>query len=421
MRRSLRDTTQPASQPTEGDADVRSLHLTRPGWAGPLALVTLALLAPPSTARAQLGTAKPAPVIKLKQPIPFRVHQRDRDEKADIAIEVEPLSAGFDVTVAGASYFALGGSSVEPTKTRFEDGKLLGVPTGGPYVINVDVRVNDSHPSRSRSRTSSSATSGSSPASRTWKAWATWSTSRRRTRRVTLLGMDGKWSQAEEPLHWLVDSPDPVHSGDPATRDEAVGRRSTRTAPRGRGSACRSPSALVERDRRPDRPDRLRARRHEHGAVGPGQEGRGRQEPLRLDAPARSSSPAARSRACSGTRARATPTPRPPRSIPRSSPTSSRPSAPTSISPSCRSTSCRSAGSSARGDPKDWNAVQDAERRLAERVPNTAVVAVDRPGARRPDPRRHPGPEARRAAAGEGRRSASCSARSARPRRPSTA
>ena len=33
--------------------------------------------------------------------------------------------------------------------------------------------------------------------------------------------MDGHWSQAEEPLHWLVDSPDPVHSGDPATRESA--------------------------------------------------------------------------------------------------------------------------------------------------------------------------------------------------------
>jgi sialate O-acetylesterase len=38
--------------------------------------------------------------------------------------------------------------------------------------------------------------------------------------RVSLLGMDGRWQRAEEPLHWLVDSPDPVHSGDPDTRAE---------------------------------------------------------------------------------------------------------------------------------------------------------------------------------------------------------
>ena len=38
--------------------------------------------------------------------------------------------------------------------------------------------------------------------------------------KVMLLGMDGKWGQAEEPLHWLIDSPDPVHSGDPKNRAE---------------------------------------------------------------------------------------------------------------------------------------------------------------------------------------------------------
>jgi sialate O-acetylesterase len=36
--------------------------------------------------------------------------------------------------------------------------------------------------------------------------------------RVMLLGMDGRWGMAEEPLHWLVDSPDPVHSGDSSSR-----------------------------------------------------------------------------------------------------------------------------------------------------------------------------------------------------------
>ena len=40
-----------------------------------------------------------------------------------------------------------------------------------------------------------------------------------------ILGMDGKWAQAEEPLHWLVDSPDPVHSGDPKTRAERSARQ----------------------------------------------------------------------------------------------------------------------------------------------------------------------------------------------------
>ena len=58
--------------------------------------------------------------------------------------------------------------------------------------------------------------------------------------RVMLLGMDGKWAQAEEPLHWLVDSPDPVHSGDPKTVPS--GRPSnTRREQKGPAWACRSP------------------------------------------------------------------------------------------------------------------------------------------------------------------------------------
>jgi len=63
--------SQPASN-NEGDADVRSLHLTRPGWAD---------RSPGHTRRCwprldgpgpgQVNTS--CPVIKLKQPIPFRV------------------------------------------------------------------------------------------------------------------------------------------------------------------------------------------------------------------------------------------------------------------------------------------------------------------------------------------------------------
>ncbi len=54
--------------------------------------------------------------------------------------------------------------------------------------------------------------------------------------RVMLLGMDDKWRQAEEPLHWLVDSPDPVHSGDPNTRAErSAQEHKTRTKGAGLG------------------------------------------------------------------------------------------------------------------------------------------------------------------------------------------
>src|SRR5262249_9526759 len=51
--------------------------------------------------------------------------------------------------------------------------------------------------------------------------------------KVSLLGMDGRWRQAEEPLHWLVDSPDSVHSGDPATR---AGRSAAQPKTPGKGA-----------------------------------------------------------------------------------------------------------------------------------------------------------------------------------------
>ena len=92
----------------------------------------------------------------------------------------------------------------------------------------------------------------------------------------------------------------------------------------------------------------------------------------------RSRKPAARSRACSGIKVKATRWDRAKhgRLIRESSAISSRRSAPISASPSCRSITFRSAGSSPGFDPKGWNAVQDAQRTLPERVPNTAVVSV---------------------------------------------
>ncbi len=63
--------------------------------------------------------------------------------------------------------------------------------------------------------------------------------------RVMALGMDGKWVRAEEPLHWLVDSPDPVHSGDPSDR----ARRSAdthKTRSDGAGLGLPFAAAMVE-------------------------------------------------------------------------------------------------------------------------------------------------------------------------------
>src|SRR5262249_59089266 len=67
---------------------------------------------------------------------------------------------------------------------------------------------------------------------------------------VMVLGMSGEWSRAEEPLHWLADSPDPVHSGDPATR----ARRSAnehKTRAKGAGLGLPFATAMVQATRVP--------------------------------------------------------------------------------------------------------------------------------------------------------------------------
>jgi hypothetical protein len=353
---------------------VRSLHLTRPGWAGPLALVTLALLAPPSTARAQgQVNTKPAPVIKLKQPIPFRVHQRDRDGKADIAIEVEPLIGSFDVTIAGASFFASDGRSVEP-KTRFEDGKLLGVPTGGPYIITVDVRVNEAI----RQVQVQNVFVGD--------LWVLAGQSNMQgvgdlldvtppNPRVQVLGMNGKWSNAEEPLHWLVDSPDPVHSGDPSTREKRSADEHKHRA-KGAGLGLPFASALVNATGVP-----IGLIATAHGGTSMAQ-----WDPAKKDDGGTSLYGSMLGQIkLAGGKVKGLLWYQGESDAMNSDATKAYPKAFADFIAAVRSDLHQpelpfyyvQIGRYIRsGDPKDWNAVQDAERLLAERVPNTAVVAV---------------------------------------------
>ena len=103
--------------------------------------------------------------------------------------------------------------------------------------------------------------------------------------KVMLLGMDGNWGQAEEPLHWLIDSPDPVLSGDPKTRRQSI-RPGAQVSNQGNRPWLAGFAVGDGRvDRRSDRPGGLRSRRHEHGAMEPFQERGGGSQALWLDAP----------------------------------------------------------------------------------------------------------------------------------------
>ena len=217
------------------------------------------------------------PVVKLKEPASNCVYQRDANDRAEIPITLaENQKAG---KIASAQVH--GGGFV--FQGKLVDCKLVGVPIGGPYTISC------------RFEGASVATAEVSNVF-VGDLWVLAGQSNMEGvgdlidvtpphPRVMLLGMDGKWSPAEEPLHWLVDSPDPVHSGDPKTR---AARSAQKHKTRRKGAGLGLPFAVGAGrvDRRSDRPGRLRPRRHQHGTVEPGQEGAGGEQPLRLDAAA---------------------------------------------------------------------------------------------------------------------------------------
>lgn len=187
-----------------------------------LSLTALLALAAPAPQAARGQESKPAekvqpkvktaPTLKLKEPVASRVYQRDRDGKADIPVVLDESQGIEDATIASASITGPLG-----TQVKFEDGKIVGVPTGGPYAINVRAKVGGVLHNINVGNVF------------VGDLWVLAGQSNMEgvgdlidvtppNDQVMLLGMDGNWSRAEEPLHWLVDSPDQVHSGNPDDR-----------------------------------------------------------------------------------------------------------------------------------------------------------------------------------------------------------
>jgi sialate O-acetylesterase len=116
------------------------------------------------------------------------------------------------------------------------DGKLSGVPTGGPYTIEAgDTKIGPVFVGDLWVLAGQSNMEGYGDLTNVQPPHPL----------VQSLGMDGKWVQAEEPLHWLVDSPDPVHSGDPATR-EARSKQQHASRKKGAGLGLPFAVAMVE-------------------------------------------------------------------------------------------------------------------------------------------------------------------------------
>ncbi len=179
-----------------------------------------------------------SPAVKLKEPVASRVYQRDANGRAEIPISLADNQKADKLVNAKihSGGFVFQGKVV--------DSKLVGVPTGGPYTITCqfgeganaktaeasDIYVGDLWVLAGQSNMEGvgNLVNVTPPHPR-----------------VMLLGMNGEWSTAEEPLHWLIDSPDPVHSGDPNTRSSrAVQTHKTRR--KGAGLGLPFASAMVE-------------------------------------------------------------------------------------------------------------------------------------------------------------------------------
>lgn len=202
-----------------------SFFTFRPAWvmAAVLAISSTGLVA--SAQQPQGATAKSL----LKEPVASRVYQRGINGRADIPIVLDESARGWQVVGVRI------GGNVDASAIRYADGKLSFVPVGGPYTLACSLRKDNNN---------QSVTVGPIFVGDLWvlagqsnmEGVGNLVDVTPPSPAVMMLGMDGKWRQAEEPLHWLIDSPDPVHSGDPKTRAErsAVAHK-TRTKGAGLG------------------------------------------------------------------------------------------------------------------------------------------------------------------------------------------
>jgi len=186
---------------------------------------------------AQFGGASPG--VKLKEPSASRVYQRDVNGKAEIPIVLDESLKDAKLIDAGFTI-----SNMATQGIKLVDGKLVGVPAGGPYTIHCQVKVGGFTVNTSVANVY------------VGDLWVLAGQSNMQGvgdlidvtpphPGVMMLGMDGKWGQAEEPLHWLVDSPDPVHSGDPTTRVERSAKEH-KTRTKGAGLGLPFAVAMVE-------------------------------------------------------------------------------------------------------------------------------------------------------------------------------
>ncbi len=215
------------------------------------AVVGLALAAPPVASGQFGGQSAVAQDIKIKAPAASQIFQRDVNGRAVIPIALDDSVT--DATVVSANVVA---ENQDPNtnsrladRVSFFEGKLVGVPVGGPYWINLKINKGGGQ-----------VTQKVGPVF-VGDLWVLAGQSNMQGvgdlvdvtpphPLVMCLGMSGKWARAEEPLHWLVDSPDPVHSGNANDRASRSAEQH-RTRTKGAGLGLPFAVAMVEQTRVP--------------------------------------------------------------------------------------------------------------------------------------------------------------------------
>ena len=227
------------------------------GSAGPGALIVAfavvgLALAAPRVAPAQFGGPPVvAQDIKIKSPVASQVFQRNVNGRAVIPLALDESAK--DATLVDGAVVA---ENQDPTTNKqladrvtFFEGKLVGVPVGGPYRVRLAIKKNNQQVMKEVGPVF------------VGDLWVLAGQSNMEGMgdlvdvtpphpMVMNLGMNGKWTRAEEPLHWLVDSPDPVHSGNPSDR-AARSAQQHRTRAKGAGLGLPFAVALVEQTRVP--------------------------------------------------------------------------------------------------------------------------------------------------------------------------
>jgi sialate O-acetylesterase len=134
--------------------------------------------------------------VKLKEPVAFRVYQRDLQGRAEIPVVL-------DTSLTEAKLVSAELSGLTPGLCSFADGKFSGVPTGGPYQVTAHVKVEGNERAI-----------GVGPifvgdlwvlaGQSNMQGYGNLIDVTRPDPRVMSLELDRTWVQAKEPLHWWL-------------------------------------------------------------------------------------------------------------------------------------------------------------------------------------------------------------------------